>query len=101
VQISTELSTYGRNILDSKVQNQINTEKNGLVRSNELDKVITSSEATGLSSSESLISKRERNFFKKMFPDSAPVIDNYVLFNSSGRLTNPEINKGTYVDAWA
>jgi len=100
VQISTELSTYGRGVLDSKVQNKLNTEKSGLVRSNELNKAIASSEATGLSSSESLISKSERNFFKKMFPESAPVIDNYVLFNSSGRLTSPEINKGAYVDAW-
>ncbi len=101
MQISTGVNSFGIRQLEPKVQDKINTEKNGLVRSSELDKAITSSQSNGLSPSEQLISKRERNFFKKMFPDSAPIIDNYVLFNSAGRLSSPDINKGTLVDAWA
>lgn len=45
-----------------------------------------------------LISKSERQFFIKMFPENEEQIKNHVLFNKSGRINTPNINKGSIVD---
>ena len=47
---------------------------------------------------EKIITKQERKFFIKMFPESSAVIENHVLFNRNGKVTNPQISKGMIVD---
>lgn len=46
----------------------------------------------------SLVSRSERNFFIRMFPESAQQLENHVLFNRNGRVTTPAISKGMIVD---
>ncbi len=45
-----------------------------------------------------LISKSERQFFIKMFPENEEQIKNHVLFNKNGKINTPNINKGSIVD---
>jgi hypothetical protein len=47
---------------------------------------------------EKIITKQERKFFIKMFPESSAIIENHVLFNRNGKVTNPQISKGMIVD---
>ncbi|MBE2189719.1 MAG: hypothetical protein KGZ71_06230 [Desulfobulbaceae bacterium] len=47
---------------------------------------------------EKIITKQERKFFIKMFPESSAVIENHILFNRNGKVTNPQISKGMIVD---
>ncbi len=47
---------------------------------------------------EKILTKQERKFFIKMFPESSTVIENHVLFNRNGKVTNPQISKGMIVD---
>lgn len=48
--------------------------------------------------SRSVVSRSERNFFIRMFPESAQQLENHVLFNRNGRVTTPAISKGMIVD---
>lgn len=47
---------------------------------------------------ENIVTKNERDFFIKLFPDNSDQISRHVLFNRNGRLQSPEINKGMIVD---
>lgn len=40
----------------------------------------------------------EREFFIRLFPESAAYIAHHVLFTRSGHLHEPDIYKGTFVD---
>lgn len=64
--------------------------KNELVNDN-------SAQAKGTNSQ--LLTKRERDFFIKMFPDNSSQIENHVLFNRNGRLQTQSYNKGLIVDS--
>lgn len=46
---------------------------------------------------EKVITKQERKFFVKMFPESTAQIENHVLFNRNGRI-NTKGTLGTMVD---
>ncbi len=46
-----------------------------------------------------IITKAEREFFAKMFPESAQRIENHILFDRNGRLQSKDVAKGTIIDA--
>lgn len=48
--------------------------------------------------SQTVLTKKERDFFIKMFPQNSDQLERHVLFNRSGRLQNADIQKGTLVD---
>lgn len=86
--------------------NGINTLKNGKTsntgevnnsqsvnKSNDLNSVNLKS-----NNYKNIISKSERQFFIKMFPDNAEQIMNHELFNKNGKINTPNINKGSIVD---
>lgn len=50
------------------------------------------------SETNSLLTQKERNFFKQMFPDNQDQIQNHVLFNRSGRTQSYNLAKGTLID---
>ncbi|MFP4528267.1 MAG: hypothetical protein ACLFQX_06930 [Candidatus Kapaibacterium sp.] len=45
-----------------------------------------------------LLSRSEREFFIKLFPENSEQIENHVLFNRQGRMQSHNINKGMIVD---
>ncbi len=45
-----------------------------------------------------LISQQEREFFKSMFPESSEQIDKHVIFNRNGKVSTPNLSKGSIVD---
>ncbi|MGQ9819214.1 MAG: hypothetical protein ACUVQ1_04730 [Candidatus Kapaibacteriales bacterium] len=46
-----------------------------------------------------IITKQERYFFVKLFPESAQKLENHILFNRNGRLLNGSLPKGAIIDA--
>ena len=51
-----------------------------------------------MSGHDKILSKNERDFFIKLFPENSEQLENHTLFNQSGRLQTPGINKGMIVD---
>jgi hypothetical protein len=45
-----------------------------------------------------VITKQERKFFIKMFPESSEQLEKHVLFNRNGRTQQTEVRKGMIVD---
>ena len=45
-----------------------------------------------------VITKQERKFFVKMFPESEEQINNHVLFNRNGKVQSTNVYKGSLVD---
>lgn len=48
--------------------------------------------------SENLISRRERDFFIRMFPENSEQLERHVLFNRNGKIQSADIMKGTLID---
>lgn len=48
-----------------------------------------------------IITKRERNFFIRMFPENSRQIENHVLFNRNGKVQNYSYRKGSIFDGKA
>lgn len=48
---------------------------------------------------DALITKEEKEFFKKLFPDNAMLIDEHILFNRNGSTQNIQVNKGVLLDS--
>lgn len=57
-----------------------------------------SSESLGSNSYNNIITKSERSFFMKLFPESSEQIEKHVVFNRSGRVDSPAISKGRLFD---
>ncbi|MFP4368853.1 MAG: hypothetical protein ACLFR2_04665 [Candidatus Kapaibacterium sp.] len=49
--------------------------------------------------SEEMLSKKERDFFIKLFPENSTQIERHTLFNRNGRTQDADINKGMLVDS--
>ncbi len=47
---------------------------------------------------EAVISREEKEFFKKLFPENSAVIEEHVLFNRNGGTQNHVVNKGVLLD---
>jgi hypothetical protein len=45
-----------------------------------------------------IITKQERKFFIKMFPESSVQLENHILFTRNGRTQHTEVRKGMIVD---
>jgi len=52
-----------------------------------------------LKDQKNIISRQERDFFIKMFPESSQKIENHVLFNRNGKVQSYTYAKGMIVDA--
>lgn len=48
--------------------------------------------------SENLLTKKERSFFKQLFPENSEQIDKHVLFNRNGKIQNAPSIKGAIFD---
>jgi len=49
-------------------------------------------------SQDSLLTKKERTFFTKLFPENSEQIEKHVLFNRNGKVHTPAISKGVIFD---
>jgi len=45
-----------------------------------------------------IITKQERQYFKRLFPESSDLIERHVLFNRNAKMQSPAISKGMIVD---
>lgn len=48
---------------------------------------------------DTILSDNEKNFFKKMFPESTDSLDRHVVFNRNGKVQNRTFALGTLLDA--
>jgi hypothetical protein len=99
----TDLITrYSNTFSDNGINNLKNgkTQKSGEVNNSQSVNKNTDLNSVNVKSENynNLISKSERQFFIKMFPDNAEQIMNHQLFNKNGRINTPNINKGSIVD---
>ena len=46
----------------------------------------------------SVLTKKERTFFMKLFPENSAQIEQHELFNRNGKLTKTSFSKGTILD---
>lgn len=53
---------------------------------------------TNLNDSNNLVTKKERDFFIKMFPANSAQLEKHVLFNRSGKIQANNLTKGVIVD---
>lgn len=58
-------------------------------------------QSASLNSGDEVVSKKEREFFIKMFPENSAALERHVLFNRDGRLDEQSIVKGAIVDGFA
>jgi hypothetical protein len=63
-------------------------------RENSVDRSLSDKD----SSHNSLITKKERDFFIRMFPENAEQLEKHVVFNRNGRLQTAGTSKGILVD---
>lgn len=45
-----------------------------------------------------VITKSERKFFMKLFPESSEQLEKHQIFNRSGRVDSPALSKGRIID---
>lgn len=48
---------------------------------------------------DTILSDNEKNFFKKMFPESTDSLDRHVVFNRNGRVQSKSFSLGMVLDA--
>jgi hypothetical protein len=48
-----------------------------------------------------LLTPKERNFFKTLFPENIEQIEKHVVFNRNGKVNSMTFAKGSYVDGLA
>ena len=53
---------------------------------------------SGANSGNTVITKKEREFFIKLFPDNSAQIEKHELFNRNGKITRQSFSKGAIVD---
>ncbi len=75
----------------------------GVSKDSSIAKLKTDSSETKLdknsnSNENSILTKKERNFFMKLFPENSAQIEQYELFNRNGKVTKTSISKGTILD---
>lgn len=98
MQVNTNYGLQGNSL--SGFLNRSNIINEELVRSKKLGETLISENTDSSLNSENIVNKRERNFFKKMFPDSSLQIENHILFNRNGKTVNANsFSKGLLIDA--
>lgn len=89
-----------------------NTEVKPPVSLNKTSKAVSYSEQTvsdkpisqnefNFDNTNKIITKRERNFFIRMFPENSRQIENHVLFNRNGKVQIYSYRKGSIFDGKA
>jgi hypothetical protein len=89
-----------------------NTEITTPTRLNKTSKTVSYTEQTisdksisrnefNVDSTKKIITKRERDFFIRMFPENSRQIENHVLFNRNGKVQNYSYRKGSIFDGKA
>lgn len=73
----------------NKVQDKLN------IDSKQIDKT---TEKYGSFNTDKIISRDERDYFKKLFPESKDLIENHVLFTRSGKTQSIQVAKGIILD---
>lgn len=53
---------------------------------------------TSQNSNDEILTKKERSFFKKLFPENSEQIDKHILFNRNGKIQSSTVSKGTIFD---
>jgi len=81
---------YDNKLKEVDYNNKVNT--NNKVKSNSNNEIINDKLTNNL------LTKRERNYFKKLFPESGEIIDKHILFNRNAKIQNIETAKGIFVD---
>lgn len=52
-----------------------------------------------LNQPETILSDSEKNFFKKIFPESKETLDRHIVFNRNGKVQSKSFSLGTLLDA--
>lgn len=99
MRISPNYNPYASRIASEELQRRAVENDEALVRSKELEKVIQEEGKKQVASPDDLLSKKERNFFINLFPESKNQIENHILFTRNGRIKETTVNKGQLVDA--
>jgi hypothetical protein len=81
---------YDNKLKEVDYNNKVNT--NNKVKSNSNNEIINDKLTNNL------LTKQERNYFKKLFPESGEIIDKHILFNRNAKIQNIETAKGIFVD---
>lgn len=85
---------YANSLSENLASNGISINGNVVQKNTEMA-ISKSSEET---LSDGLLTKKERTFFKKLFPENSDQIEKHVLFNRNGKLHNANVNKGVIFD---
>ena len=86
-------NNYGANEIAAQKKNDVNktnTPNNNLPDNNIL-----------LKNPDKLITKKERQFFIKMFPENSEQLSKHVVFNKNGKVNQTSFSKGLLVDSRA
>ncbi|NLO19057.1 MAG: hypothetical protein GX121_04145 [Ignavibacteria bacterium] len=78
------------------------TEYSNSIKSNNIEKLSRENDKQDkltVSNHNELITKKERQFFIKLFPESSEQIQNHVLFNRNGKVQNYNLTKGSLLDS--
>ena len=88
-------------VTQNVVKDKLTTNNNTLQKNNEVktDKNLTGdNQYLQNFNPDKVITKQERKFFIKMFPESSEQLENHVLFNRNGRTQQTDVRKGLIVD---
>lgn len=62
------------------------------------DMIGTKSSSTSAGAAREIVSKSERNYFMKLFPQNSAQIERHEIFNRKGKISSQSFNKGRLVD---
>ncbi len=72
--------------------------KSGELNSNSAANMIQSKSSSNSAGSREIVSKSERNYFMKLFPQNSAQIERHEIFNRNGKVSTQSFNKGRLVD---
>jgi len=97
------IRAYNPYIDNSRYTNDISTKQNAKAiekkKTAELGDRVETKHTTKGFNTETSISQEEREFFKKLFPDSADLIQQHTLFTRNGKTQNVQVAKGVLLDS--
>ncbi len=90
------LSAYNNPYTNSISENLSNNNLDLVRQQNNGEQRVRS--GTAKDSAEAVLTKQEKRFFKKLFPENSDQIERHVLFNRNGKITNTPASKGSIFD---
>lgn len=91
--LSAYSNPYNNSLSENMASNGIAINENNIQKRGEEN---VSKPAVSLS--DDLLTKKERSFFKQLFPENSEQIEKHVLFNRNGRIQESTFAKGTIFD---